>query len=33
MKADAEHELDHSDLGDFLGKMGVRHQSRRKRSN
>jgi hypothetical protein len=33
MKSDAKHQLDHPDLGDFLGKVGVRNQSRRKRSD
>jgi len=27
MKSDAKHELDHTDLGDFLGKVSVRDQS------
>lgn len=33
MKADAKHELDHADLGDFVGEMRVRDQPRRERSD
>jgi len=33
MKSDAKHELDHTDLGDFLGKVSVCDQPRRKRSD
>jgi hypothetical protein len=33
VKSDAKHELDHPDLGEFLGNVGIRNQSRRKRSN